>query len=716
MPSRRAIEVDFPYEQLSRVAKLESWRKEVFRPPYHIHKWWATRLGSVFRGILLAGLLDEEQDVWQHFYQRNDLSSFTVLDPFMGSGTTLGEAAKLGCRVIGCDINPVSYFLVQQALEGVDRRELGDAYHRLAQRVVPDIQPLYKSEWKGREADLLYTFWVKTILCPSCGNESRLFSKWIFAAHAYPRRHPEARCVCPRCGAIELVHYKTPDFSCTKCGHEFNPQEGPARRTTFICEHCAAEHAIAATYRKLRSPPPHRMYALMLLLSDGSKVYKQPDASDLARFEEAANRFRRSRVPYPQEEILPGFNTDQARGYNYRYWHQMFNERQLYSLGVILRGIMKEPVEGLRNHLLLLFSGVLEFNNMFCSFKGEGTGAVRHLFHHHILKPERTPLENNPWGTPKSSGTFSTLYRRRLLTAEEYCEDPFEVKPVSDGARDKSRKVFGINSPMRGRCGTSYEIFRRGEASALLLCGDSADLPIPDGSVDLVVTDPPYFDNVHYSELADFFFVWLRRALEDTSSAFSPPTSRSSAEVHGNSAQQFANALGRVLAECHRVLKRNGLLIFTFHHSRSEAWSAVATALKFAGLCVVTTHPIKAEMSVATPKHQAREPIDLDCVVVCRRRYDAPSGDGDSAPATGIGRAAELVHRFNQEGIKLSRGDIRVIVMGEYLRHSTNDSEGPGHDEAPSATRCAPPDHTIEQLYAAQQPAPGRTGPQKMLF
>src|SRR5438477_7093798 len=100
---------DFPIAFLSRLAERESWRKEIHRPVYHVHKWWATRLGSVFRSIILGGLKGEGADLLSCFYQSNDYGNTVVLDPFMGSGTTLGEALKLGCRVVGCDINPVSY-------------------------------------------------------------------------------------------------------------------------------------------------------------------------------------------------------------------------------------------------------------------------------------------------------------------------------------------------------------------------------------------------------------------------------------------------------------------------------------------------------------------------------------------------------------------------------------------------------------------------------
>src|SRR5260370_20023090 len=105
-----ALEHDFPIVELSQVAEHESWRKEINRPPYHIHKWWATRLGSVFRAIILAALNTQGRDTWSDFYKIHDFQGKVVLDPFMGSGTTIGEALKLGCKAVGCDINPISTF------------------------------------------------------------------------------------------------------------------------------------------------------------------------------------------------------------------------------------------------------------------------------------------------------------------------------------------------------------------------------------------------------------------------------------------------------------------------------------------------------------------------------------------------------------------------------------------------------------------------------
>lgn len=689
-----ALEAGFPSEQLHSLAELESWRKEVNRPVYHVHKWWANRLGSIFRAIALAGNLPAAADVWGEFYRSHDFSSCVVLDPFMGSGTTVGEALKLGCKAVGCDINPVAYFQVRKALDGWDEATLRAGFERLAVNVAPRIREFYSSTYEGQSADLLYTFWVKVLDCSACKKPTRLFGKWIFSANAYPKKKPDSWCLCPKCGEIQQVNHFTEHASCCVCKHHFNPQEGPAEGQHFWCEHCGKDHKIVDVIRASSTPARHEMYALMLLLPNGTKVYKKPDAEDLALYARAEALLAESDLPLPTEELKPGYNTNQARGYNYLRWRDMFNSRQLLALGMLLQEILSEPDRSVREYLLLLFSNTLEFNNMFCSFKGEGTGAVRHLFHHHILKPERTPLEANPWGTDKSSGAFSTLFERKLMAAKRYCADPFELRVTSNDGKVTGEKVFGTNKPLTPRLASCFDDLATGRADALVISGDSSRLPLPSESVDLVITDPPYFDNVHYSELADFFYCWLRLGLKEYDPAFQRETTRHEQEVQQKDESAFSRLLGGVFAECQRVLKPDGTLAFTFHHSREEAWVAVASAIRAAGLQVVAAHPVKAEMSVAIPKAQAKEPINLDLIVVCKKQgtYDAaPSLDQLLTEAEGV------VERYNQIGIELSRGDVRVILMGGFLRLA----EATLTHRQQLAT-------AIEELYLGQKlPAPG---------
>jgi putative DNA methylase len=146
------------------------------------------------------------------------------------------------------------------------------------------------------------------------------------------------------------------------------------------------------------------------------------------------------------------------------------------------------------------------------------------------------------------------------------------------------------------------------------------------------------------------------------------PSSRSDREVQGRDAAEFGALLGGVFRECARVLKPEGVLAFTFHHSRNEAWLAVAQALEQAGFEVAATHPVKAEMSVGVPKHQAREPINLDLVIVCKHRNERARRDFDSLVAEFGREASATVERYNTAGTLLSQGDIRVILMGAFLK------------------------------------------------
>lgn len=664
----RAIEDSFPFEQVSEIAEVESWRKEIYRPIYHVHKWWAQRLGSVFRAAILGAASPKGSSVIDLFYEPVRLPGLVVFDPFMGSGTIIGEAQKLGCTVIGRDINPVAYRAVRVALGSVDRRELHEQFRKLESSVGPDITRLYRSvDSDGRPCDVLYFFWVKFLPCPKCRERVDLFSTYVFATHAYKERNPEAKITCPECSDVLSGQHDDTRIAC-RCGARFNPQEGSARRTTAVCRLCGEEFPIVQVARSAGKPPDHRLYAKLVLRSDGAKEYLRITDEDLAAFNAARERLRELNPPLPKVPIAHGNNTRQILNYGYRYWHELFNERQLLALTMLAGAIRDLPKSSAREALAVLFSGVLEFNNMFASYKGECTGAVRHMFSHHILKPERTPIEANPWGTPKSSGAFATLYESRLLRALDYREAPFEIAVEYSGRRKTGRKVLGVSPPMSGLVVDRYPKGGLKPGTTYLSCGDSSATDLPDGSVGLVITDPPFFDNVHYSELADFFFVWQKVYFSDGCS-IGDCTTRHEAEVQDTEGDVFARKLGRVFAECHRVLRDEGLLVFSYHHSREDGWTAVAQAVLDAGFSIVQSQPVKAEMSVAAPKSQAREPIDLDVLIVCRKRCcDRRAGCDDSEVLRrAVKSAGQKVTRFNRVGRRLSRNDVQVVLLSQLL-------------------------------------------------
>ena len=664
----RAIEDEaFPFEALSDVAEKESWRKEINRPTSHIHKWWAQRLGTVFRAITIASFAPPGADILDLFYKPVRIPEGTVFDPFMGSGTTLAETVKLGAKAIGRDINPVAHFLVKCALSVHVRAAILETYRAIERDVAGKLKSYYQTTVPdGMQADVLYYFWVKSVDCPSCGEGVDLFGSQIFARHAYPKKFPQAQAVCPHCGGVNEVHVESREAKCGFCKKTYDPNAGPAKGQSATCRSCDHAFPIAKTIRASGKAPEHRLYAKLVLLPDGSKEYHPATDEDRALYAKAKRALSRRKNAYPVVSIEPGYNTNQALGYNYRHWHEMFNVRQLLCLSILAERIRAIPDAVLRELFTCLFSGALEFNNMFASYKGEGTGAVRHMFAHHILKPERVPLEANLWGTPKSSGSFSTMFEGRIRRALDYADDPFELR-LAEGKGGKAEKMYGLSQPIGSPVAERYAEFTRGQR-VYLSCGDSGSTDLPDHSVDVVLTDPPFFDNVHYSQLADFFHVWQRHILGEDGYR-EPDTTRSEREVQNAKAEDFTDRLGAVWSETNRVLKDDGLLAFTYHHSRPEGWRCVLQALMAAGFAISAAQPIKAEMSVAMPKQQAKEPIDLDIILVCRKRAQLKThrwnGDlwGTVAPS-----AQAQAERLRASGRRLSRNDVRIIVMAQLLR------------------------------------------------
>ncbi|MFJ8435036.1 DNA methyltransferase [Kitasatospora sp. NPDC094019] len=654
-----ALEVQFPAEVVSAAAERESWRKEVHRPATHTHKWWARRLGSVFRGILAAAVSETEREAIEAYSGELRLPDLVVCDPFAGSGTTLAEAAKLGARVIGRDINPVATLVQRQALARWDRTRLDEAFKKVESQVRKEIDELHRDK-HGRP--VLYYFWVALASCPQCPAEAEpveLFSRYVFSQHAYPKKYPTARATCPHCHAVVLVNVVDDDeLTCQDCGRTAGIS-GPVNRATMTCSNGHSSKVLDALGGR---PPALRMYAKQVLADDGSRVYEPIDDFDLELYANSERRLsrRRDELVLPVGTLEDGNNTRQAIRWNYRSWEQFFNARQLYSLGVLGAAIRDLESSPEREALVALFSGVLEFNNLFCSFKGEGTGAVRHMFSNHVLKPERTPLEAHPWGTTASSGSFSTLYQSRIIRAWEYKRRPHDLVMVSGSPE----RQFGLSGSLEFELGDSRD-FSEGVSSAYVSSGSSASFDLPADSVDLVITDPPFMDNVHYSELADFFHAWLRGLKPFGEYPVNSTTTRHSEEVQSAEPAEFGRAIEAVWKECARLLKPQGLLAFTFHQARIDGWKELVRALEVAGLIITAVQPVKAEMSTSTIKSSAADPSNLDSIVVCRLPgHEVPA----ATSVEGVERRAiSGLLECQNAGIKVGYSDVESVVRGSFL-------------------------------------------------
>jgi len=270
------------------------------------------------------------------------------------------------------------------------------------------------------------------------------------------------------------------------------------------------------------------------------------------------------------------------------------------------------------------------------------------------------PLENSVWGTEKSSGTFSTLFESRLLRAKRYLDAPVEIAFAHDlfGNSTGVGKILA-SKPIRACRVENWNELEKKANGLLILNGDSSKLPLPEKTVDAVITDPPYFDFVHYSELSDFFFSWISPALSDRYPWMAKNDSSSHGEVQHKDPRIFAQRLSAVFTEVCRVLKDDGVLAFSFHHSRAEGWAAIYEAINEAGLVVVAVHPVHAELRAASPKTAAKKPISLDAILVCRKKK---FGSRSFSSAQEVSRMCHaLSERLQSAGLHISEGDRFVI-------------------------------------------------------
>jgi adenine-specific DNA methylase len=242
----------------------------------------------------------------------------------------------------------------------------------------------------------------------------------------------------------------------------------------------------------------------------------------------------------------------------------------------------------------MLVSTSLEFNSMLCGYKGgevNRPGAIRHVFSHHAYSIPYTALENNPVGFKKTSGTLQGLFHTRIKKARQWALKPVEREIEDDtvagvfihGERDAGTEVF------------THEELESDKRRFLLIEGSSIHLDLKSSSVDFIVTDPPYFDNVQYSDLAAFFRVWLKKMVPGEH-RWEYDLCGSAVDPQANGNGQYTGVLSGIFSECYRVLKKDGgRLIFTFHHWNPKAWAALTIALQQAEFQLVNRYVVQAE-------------------------------------------------------------------------------------------------------------------------
>lgn len=643
--------------EASRVAEHESWRKELHRPATYVHKWWARRLGSVFRQTLLAAVGAKEGPE-----SAAALTGVVVYDPFAGSGTTLVEAVKLGARVIGIDINPVATLTQRQAFRAWRPTELSRLFEVVERQCRDDIARLYVTE---SGAPVLHYFWVALASCPTCAEDVELFSSYVFAKHAYPKRHPIAHATCPSCHAVcPLTLGADEKGYCGTCDSQFS-LIGPVRARSMTC---SQGHRSAVLEALGQQAPRRRMYAKMVLGPEGRRQYQNIDPFDLDLYDQASKLLADATdddLVVPDGFLAGGTNTRQALNWGYSLWASFFNDRQLYCLGRIGAALRDLPtMNAEREALIAAFGKTLEHHNVFCSFKGEGTGPVRSIFHNHVLRPERCSVEGNPWGAHGGSGGYADALDR-LETAASYKAAPTDLALVDGHVETITGHSQALNRPVV----RNWAAFERTAGSAYVLTGDGGATDLPSRSVSLVITDPPFVDNVNYSELADFYHAWMRQ-MRPYPGYSRRASTRDAQEVQNQHADDFGTMITEVWRECSRVLRDDGLLAFSFHQSETQGWASLMRSLSAAGFVVTATRPVVAEVTTSLSKVPAAAPNRIDVIVSCRKQASCVPRV-IVTPAQARAKALRGLSRIHDAGLELGAGDVLSAVRAAVLATGT---------------------------------------------
>lgn len=666
----RFIEKTIPVEHLNAVAMAEGNAK---KPIYQMHKWWARRLGSIFRMITLSAFSDErasDDDIWYKFCNGADLKGAVVLDPFMGGGTTVVEALRLGCKVIGIDINPIAWFLTKKEIEPVDLADLDNAFQELEKSAGNFIKQYYRTKCPhGHEAEVMYFFWVKVAKCNSCGSFVKLFPNYELS-----RRDHVNVVLCPQCSQIIETPGYDPKTQCPECSKVFDPRKGVSGKGMFRCPQCGTEKRILDAINENGGRLDVKLHALEGYCNLCGRFFKRVDADDLALWQEAKREFedRRDKLLIPHQKI-PTEGRSDPRPVNHGYthfWH-MFNERQLLCLSRLLEEVLKIPDTNIRESMLIAFSDSLDANNMFCKYEIQWH-KISLFFGLHAYHPIERPTENNVWGTEYGRCTFVKCFEK-VRRAKMYCKRPYERLLKSNNKRFS--KCTG-NERIEGSIVQNFDELSRVDHASLLCCDTSEDLSfIPDKSVDAVITDPPYFDNIQYSELADFFYVWLKLGLKDSYPWFNPELSSRPDEIvqnekMGKTMEFFSEGLGKVLTECSRVLRDEGLLVFTFHHNKLWAWESVGKILLDTGFYISATPIVRSEGKSGF--HSSKGNIRYDCVLVCRKRpCEWEDGNWSSLKEHILKDAILWTRRTLQSGMLITEVDVFTIIMGKTIEYYT---------------------------------------------
>ena len=653
MKDRRFIEETFPIEEVS----AESAREKSIRHGHisTLHIWWARRPLASSRTTIYAALtpVPQKLDVkrkkqfivklskWKNalnaelieearkdILRANSGRRVRVLDPFAGGGAIPLEALRLGCEVYSSDYNPVAVMLQKCTLEYPqkfqERREGTTPWTELNPApsknfLLQDIDRWGKWVFKKAMSELggyypsdpdgsipVGYFWARTILCtnPACNAEIPLMKQFWLA------KKPKKKVAIFPYSRDGEVRFRIVGDGYDEMPSNFEPGKGTISKAIVTCIQCGSSTE-AKTVKTLfnQGKAGERMIGVVLHRSDKpGKSYRVATSEDRELFrktEESLESKRRDLFqewgidPVPDElihtpdhqEYRPGgllYNFTPVLLYGMTRWGDLFNSRQRLALVTI--------VDKIRKAYVLMLEG--------------GLGEERAIAVSSYLALALDRLANQCCSMARWHNTgekIEGIFSRQALTM---VWDYVEVNPFSRATGDWNSAMGWIKRVVDHASQTSL-------LPATVVQASATSLPYPDDHFDAVFTDPPYYDNVPYADLSDFFYVWLKRTIGHLYPAlFSTPTAPKTNEaiaelpllrgvrkskageiVSGiKTKQHFESAIQKALREIHRVLKANGIAVIVYAHKTTAGWETLINSLLDSSLIVTGAWPLHTEM------------------------------------------------------------------------------------------------------------------------
>lgn len=719
---RVIIEHDFPIEGLNEIASREATGQGT-KHIYRLHRWWARRPGNVFRAIIISSLLenlpkgkfgnlvledeppettDWKKDFWGTperpgiFYQslRDLFKDKVILDPFMGGGTTIIEGLRLGAKVVGIDINPLAWLItkIEAEMTDLDMQEIEREFKQLEREVGPGIKKYYKTycprclaeNRKPEEAlvDAMYVFWVKYTDCTRCKERIYLFSQYLIAK-AYRAEEKKNIYVCPSCFEIfGGLPNKDGKVTCP-LNHNFDPLNGSVSGDKYTCPHCKAETEKVINVTRRKGILPAKMFGVEYFCHSHGRGFKKADEFDDHLYKNASELWEEVRDKYygilvPDQEIPVLDETLRLHNHGYKRWSDMFNARQLLCLAKLLDGILKNVKPPLQEVFITVFSDMLQANCMLARYDTVDHGVQGLLAMHAFWCSVYSPVENNVWGITDQLGTRNFIMAYKKITEAYDSLAQAEEKYPSIYAHAKAKTVSVKDKPKKYVLAESFKQLQNCKANVMLLADTSENLTfLAPESIDAVITDPPYYANVHYSQLSDFFYVWLHKVLKDKyPKQFGPPLTLKAREIVVSKSDSkghdfYIAAMVNVLQNAKRVLKDEGLLVSTYHHTQPESWVAIFTALLESGYYVIATYPVHSENVGSKHSIMGEERTEMrmfDTIIVARERIKQPKRKSWPDLRRELYLAAEeAVKRIEALHPTISLGDRRTVIMGKLI-------------------------------------------------